>query len=153
MNAWWGETGTLIESATRGGRSAPVRHNAGRAVIVMVPDYLVGRWETAYEAYKSASALVDASTPGDAAAAEQMAHASDAVAAAWRDIAGEADLSWWSTAAVTTAAQAFEHQAQDWAARARHGRQSAVAGDGRRRRPAYPVAVRNDQVGGVTDAG
>lgn len=155
MNAEWVETGALIDAAMRGGRSAPVRPAAaGKAVVVMVPDYLVERWENAYGAYRAASELVDASIPGDRAAAEQMAEASQAVAAAWRDITVGSDLSWWSAAAVITAAQAFDHQAQDWAARAKHGRQSAGSGDGRRRRPTYPIAVRNDQAGGgVADAG
>lgn len=154
MSAGWGETGALIDAAMSAGRSAPVRlAAAGKAVVVMVPDYLIVRWESAYGAYRAASELVDASTPGDSAAAEHMARASQAVAAAWRDIAVESDLAWWSAAAVTTAAQAFDHQAQDWAARAKHGRQAAGTGDGRRRRPAYPVAVRENQTGGVADAG
>jgi hypothetical protein len=109
----------------------------------MVPDYLTDRWESAYSAYRTASELVNSSTPGDCAAAERMAQASQAVATAWRDIAVESDLVWWTAAAVTTAAQAFEHQAQDWAARAKHGRQSASAGDGRRRRVTYPVTTRD----------
>jgi hypothetical protein len=154
MSAGWGETGALIDAAMCGGRSAPVRSAAaGKAVVVMVPDYLVERWESAYSAYRTASELVDASIPGDRAAAEQMAKASHAVATAWRDITVESDLSWWTVAAVTTAAQAFDHQAQDWAARAKHGRQAAGSGDGRRRRPAYPIAVRDERTGGVTDAG
>lgn len=154
MSAGWGETGALIDAAMGGGRSAPVRSAAaGKAVIMMVPDYLVERWESAYSAYRTASELVDRSTPGDRVAAEAMAKASHAVAAAWRDITVESDLSWWSTAAVTTAAQAFDHQAQDWAARAKHGRPSTEPGDGRRRRPSYPVAVRDNQPGGVADAG
>jgi hypothetical protein len=154
MSAGWDETGALIDTAIRGGRSALVRSaTAGKAVVVMVPDYLVGRWESAYDAYRVASELVDASVLGDNAAAEQMANASQAVAAAWRDIAVETILPWWSAAAVTTAAQAFDQQAQDWAARVKHGRQYAVSGDGRRRRPAYPIAVRDDQAGGVSDAG
>jgi hypothetical protein len=154
MSAGWGETGALIESAMAAGRSAPVRSAAaGKAVVVMVPDYLVGRWEIAYDEYRVASELVNVSAPGDGAAAERMARASQAVASAWRDIAVESDLAWWSAAAVTTAAQAFDHQAQDWAARAKHGRQSAVTGDGRRRRPVYPVAVQDGQAGGVADAG
>jgi hypothetical protein len=116
----------------------------------MVSDYLVKRWESAYDAYRAASELADASIPGDRAAAEQMAQASQAVAAAWRDITVGSGLPWWSAAAVTTAAQAFDHQARDWAARAKHGRRSADSGDGRRRRPAYPIAVR-DEAGGVAD--
>jgi alkylated DNA nucleotide flippase Atl1 len=115
----------------------------------MVPDYLVNRWESAYSAYRTASEMVNASTPGDCAAAEHMAQASRAVATAWRDIAVESELSWWSVAAVTTAAQAFDHQAQDWAARAKHGRESTSAEDRRKRRAVYPVAGR----GGVADAG
>jgi hypothetical protein len=150
MSAGWGETGALIDAAMRAGRSAPVRRAAaGKAVVVMVPDYLVERWESAYSAYRTASELVNSSAPGDSAAAEHMAQASHAVAAAWRDITVESDLSWWSIAAVTTAAQAFDHQAQDWAARAKHGRESPMVGDGRKRRAAYPVATR----GGVADAG
>lgn len=150
MSAGWGETGALIESAMRGGRSAPVhRAAAGKAVVVMVSDYLVQRWESAYTAYRTASELVNSSPPGDSAAAEHMAQASQAVATAWRDIAVESDLSWWSAAAVGTAAQAFDHQAQDWAARAKHSRESPPVGNGRRLRAAYPVATRD----GVADAG
>lgn len=150
MSAEWGETGALIESAMRAGRSAPVhRAAAGKAVVVMVSDYLVQRWESAYSAYRTASELVNASTPGDVATAERMAQASQAVATAWRDIAVESELSWWSAAAVATAAQAFDHQAQDWAARAKHSRSSTPGGHGRKRRAGYPIATR----GGVADAG
>ena len=149
MSAGWGETGALIDAAMRAGRSAPVHHAAaGKAVVVMVPDHLVNRWESAYSAYRTASELVNSSTPGDRDAAEHMAQASQAVATAWRDIAVESDLSWWAAAAVSTAAQAFDHQAQDWAARAKHSRDSTPIGDGRKRRAAYPVATR----GGVADA-
>lgn len=152
MSAGWGETGALIEAAMSAGRSAPVRlAAAGRTV--MVPDYLVKRWESAYDAYRAASQLVDASAPGDTAAAEHMALASQAVATAWREMAVESNLTWWSAAALTTAAQAFDQQAQDWAARAKHGRQAAVTNDGRRRRPVYPVAMQGERAGGVADAG
>ena len=73
------------------------------------------------------------------------------VAAVWREMTVEPDVPWWELAALGAAAQAFERQAQDWTARAKHERQSAAGGWFRERRETYPVAAphpgRHGQVG------
>jgi hypothetical protein len=69
----------------------------------MVPDVLVERWQAAYRAYNAAG--------GDRA---ELARLSAAVAVAWRDIAAVPGLAWWLVAALSSAAEAFERQAQDW---------------------------------------
>ena len=69
-----------------------------------------------------------------------MARASADVAAVWREMTAEPDMPWWELAALGAAAQAFERQAHDWTARAKHERQSAGGGF-RERRETYPVAV------------
>ncbi len=150
MSAGRVETGALTEAVLEAVRSTPVGPAAaGKAVVAMVSDELVKRWESAYGEYRAASELVSSAPPGDLDAAERMALASQAVATAWRDIAAESTLPWWTTAAVTTAAQAFQVQAQDWAARVRHGREPGSGGSGRRRHSAWPATAR----GGVADAG
>lgn len=63
---------------------------------------LVVTWEDAYRMYGSATG-------------EDVTHTSRAVARAWRDLAACAELPWWLSAAVRSAAQAFEYQAQAWA--------------------------------------
>ncbi|TKG63804.1 hypothetical protein [Prauserella endophytica] len=84
---------------------------------MMVAKKLVRAWEEAYRRYGAASDLAARTREVDAAAAQEMASASWAVAAAWRSIAGDPELSWWMLAALESAAQAFEEQAQDWQAR------------------------------------
>jgi hypothetical protein len=110
--------------------------------VVMVSERLVVRWEAVYREYGLASEMVSKSVPGDGAVARHMAQASQDVAAVWREMAVEPDMPWWELAALGAAAQAFERQAQDWTARAKHERQSA-AGSGSLREPreTYPVAV------------
>jgi hypothetical protein len=119
-------------------------------VDVMVSDRLVALWEKAYREYGEVSDALSATVPGDAVMADQMAQASRAVAVVWREMAAEPGLSWCFVAALGAAAQAFEYQSRDWAARARHSRESAVVGGARVPRP-YPVARRGKR-GGVADA-
>jgi hypothetical protein len=69
----------------------------------MVAQDLVVSWEDAYRRYVSA--------PG-----QEVTETSRAVAGAWRDLAACAELPWWLSAAVRSAAQAFEEQAEAWTA-------------------------------------
>lgn len=87
--------------------------------VVMVPDELVGRWEAVYREYGVTSEAVNSSVPGDRAVARRMARASEDVAVVWREMSDGSGLPWWAVAALVAAGQAFEHQARDWAARAR----------------------------------
>lgn len=70
----------------------------------MVAQDLVVVWEDAYRRYESA------------AVGNDVTEASRAVAGAWHELATCVDLPWWLSAAVRSAAQAFEHQAADWSA-------------------------------------
>lgn len=81
---------------------------------------MVVRWEAVYREYGMASQRLSSTEPGDRAVARHMARASQDVAAVWREMAGEVDMPWWSVAALVAAAQAFEYQARDWSARAKH---------------------------------
>lgn len=101
----------------------------------MVPDglmseRLVSRWEAVYREYGMASQRLASSEPGDRGVARHMARASADVAAVWREMAGEPGMPWWSIAALAAAAQAFEYQARDWSARAKH---NGAGGDPSRR--------------------
>jgi hypothetical protein len=49
-----------------------------------------------------------------------MARASRDLAVVWREMAAEPDMPWWLVAGLGAAAQAFDNQARDWAARAKH---------------------------------
>lgn len=82
----------------------------------VVSGALVAAWESEYRRYGQAAelSLWAGGDPGDASA---MADASASVAVAWRRIAGSTVLPWWLLAAVDSAAQAFEAQAQEWQAR------------------------------------
>src|SRR5262245_24734207 len=86
----------------------------------MVTERLVRRWEAVYREYGLASEMVGTAEPGDRAVARRMARASHDVAAVWREMSAEAGMAWWSVAALVAAAQAFEQQAKDWAARAKY---------------------------------
>ncbi len=86
----------------------------------MVSERLVARWEVVYREYGAASQRLSSTEPGDRAVARHMAQASADVAAVWREMAGESGMSWWAVAALCAAAQAFEYQARDWSARAKH---------------------------------
>lgn len=93
----------------------------------MVSERLIAQWEAVYREYGSASERVTAAEPGDRAVARHMARASRDVAVVWREMAAEPDMSWWSIAALWAAAQAFEVQAKDWAARAKHDGAGSVS--------------------------
>jgi hypothetical protein len=71
-------------------------------------------WETAYRQYGRAWEMTARCGKGDPAAAREMAAASWAVAAAWRQIAAATRLPWWVLAAIESAAGAFESQARDY---------------------------------------
>ena len=88
--------------------------------VVMVSERLATRWEALYREYGLASEMVSNSVPGDGAVARHMARASQDLAVVWRELASEPDMPWWLVAGLGAAAQAFEHQARDWTARAKH---------------------------------
>jgi hypothetical protein len=67
----------------------------------MVVQYMILAWEDAYRKYESAEV-------------NDVGAASRAVATAWQELAEYSELPWWLCAAVRSAAQAFEHQAQEW---------------------------------------
>ena len=73
-------------------------------------------WEAAYRQYGRAWEATARSGKSDPAAAREMAAASWAVAAAWRQIATATTLPWWALAAIESAAGAFESQARDYEA-------------------------------------
>jgi len=79
-----------------------------------VSDTFVRDWEGAYRQYGRAWEWTARSDKGDPAAAREMASASWAVAAAWRQIAATTRLPWWILAAIESAASAFESQARDY---------------------------------------
>ena len=85
----------------------------------MTSEKSVHAWEGAYRHYGRAWEWTARSPRGDPAAAREMASASCAVAAAWRQIASATTLPWWMLAAIESAAAAFESQARDWEARAK----------------------------------
>lgn len=67
----------------------------------MVVQDLVVAWENAYRRYETAMG-------------NDVIDTSHAVAEAWQELAAVAELPWWLSAAVRSAAQAFEHQAEAW---------------------------------------
>jgi hypothetical protein len=71
-------------------------------------------WEAAYRQYGRAWENTARSGKGDPVAAREMAAASWAVAAAWRQIAAATTLPWWTLAAIESAAGAFESQAREY---------------------------------------
>jgi lysozyme family protein len=71
-------------------------------------------WEAAYRQYGRAWETTARCGKSDPAAAREMAAASWAVAAAWRQIASATNLPWWALAAIESAAGAFESQARDY---------------------------------------
>ena len=83
----------------------------------MASDTSTRAWEAAYRQYGRAWETTARSRKGDPAAAREMASASWAVAAAWRQIAAATTLPWWTLAAIESAAAAFEAQARDCEAR------------------------------------
>jgi lysozyme family protein len=83
----------------------------------MASDQSTRAWEGAYRQYGRAWETTARSRKGDPAAAREMAAASWAVAAAWRQIVASTTLPWWTLAAIESAAAAFEAQARDCEAR------------------------------------
>ncbi|MGH8881384.1 MAG: hypothetical protein ACRD0P_29220 [Stackebrandtia sp.] len=83
----------------------------------MASDKSTRAWEAAYRKYGRAWETTARSRKGDPVAAREMASASWAVAAAWRQIAAAATLPWWTLAAIESAAVAFEAQAREGEAR------------------------------------
>lgn len=81
---------------------------------VMASEESTQAWETAYRQYGRAWEMTARCGKGDPVAAREMATASWAVAAAWRQIASATRLPWWTLAALETAAGAFESQAREY---------------------------------------
>jgi hypothetical protein len=81
---------------------------------VMASDHAVRAWETSYRRYGHAWEETARSGKGDPLVAREMAAASWAVAAAWRQIAAATALPWWTLAAIESAAGAFETQAREY---------------------------------------
>lgn len=81
----------------------------------LAPENAVRRWEAAYWRYTVASKTAAGAHAGDERSVGEMVTASRAVADAWRAMElAVPDLPWWTLAAVSAAAQAFEFQARDW---------------------------------------
>ncbi|HZA16296.1 MAG TPA: hypothetical protein VE645_05270 [Pseudonocardiaceae bacterium] len=100
--------------------SGPPQRNAhlvsGSPGDVMASEKATRVWEAAYRQYGRAWEATARSGKSDPAAAREMAAASWAVAAAWRQIATATTLPWWTLAAIESAAGAFESQARDYEA-------------------------------------
>ena len=94
-------------------RNARTRSTTG-AAMVMASDNAVRAWEASYRRYGHAWETTARSGKGDPVAAREMAAASWAVAAAWRQIATATALPWWALAAIESAAGAFEAQAHEY---------------------------------------
>lgn len=84
----------------------------------MVSEDLVEGWEAAYRRYMEASKISVVSFAGNPDVAREMMMASHGVATAWHEMESTPDLPWWTLAALSTAAQAFEQQAKEWSVRA-----------------------------------
>lgn len=80
----------------------------------MASEQCVRAWEGAYRHYGQIWELTARSPKGDPVAAREMASASSAVAAAWRQIAAATTLPWWAVVAIESAAAAFEEQARKY---------------------------------------
>ncbi|HEX6355588.1 hypothetical protein [Actinophytocola sp.] len=87
----------IVVAVERLWRGGTIRRN-DQALVDKDP---IAAWEHAYRAYENAAETDVAST-------------SRAVAAAWRGLTESTDLPWWLLAAVCTAAEAFDHQAEAW---------------------------------------
>jgi DNA-binding IclR family transcriptional regulator len=99
----------------RAGRDAPLVSGAGGGV--MAAEKSVRAWEAAYRRYGQVWELSARASKDDLATARQMASASWAVAAAWRQIAAATTLPWWVLVAIEAAASAFETQAHEYQSR------------------------------------
>ena len=97
--------------------NARTRSAAGGGGGVKASDNTVRAWEVAYRRYGHAWEATARSGKGDPTATHEMAAASWAVAAAWRQIATATTLPWWVLAAIESAAGAFEAQAQEYETR------------------------------------
>ena len=84
-----------------------------------VPVHLLSAWEAVYRDYVNAFDRVDASNLRDCGVQARLAAQ---LAVTWRRLAQTPGAEWWLVAAFSTAAEAMEWQAQDWA---RRGRRSA----------------------------
>ena len=82
--------------------------------VVMASTKSTQAWEAAYRQYGRAWEMTARCGKGDPVAAREMATASWAVAAAWRQIASATRLPWWTLAALESAAGAFEAQAREY---------------------------------------
>jgi lysozyme family protein len=82
----------------------------------MVSEKSTRVWEAAYRQYGRAWETTARCGKSDPVAAREMAAASWAVAAAWRQIAAATGLPWWALAALESAAGAFESQAREYEA-------------------------------------
>ena len=87
---------------------------SGSVSEVMASETCTRVWEAAYRQYGRAWEWSARCGKGDPAASREMAAASWAVAAAWRQIASATTLPWWALAAIESAAGAFESQARDY---------------------------------------
>ncbi len=87
---------------------------SGSADDVMASAKSTRVWEAAYRQYGHAWETTARSGKGNPTAAREMAAASWAVAAAWRQIATATTLPWWTLAAIESAAGAFEAQAREY---------------------------------------
>jgi hypothetical protein len=98
--------------------TGPPHHDArvtsGLGSGVRASDNAVRAWEASYRRYGHAWEATARSGKGDPLAAREMAAASWAVAAAWRQIATATSLPWWALAAIESAAGAFEAQAREY---------------------------------------
>ncbi|MCA1696944.1 MAG: hypothetical protein LC749_20715 [Actinobacteria bacterium] len=94
--------------------NARTRSTAGGGGGVRASDNAVRAWEVAYRRYGHAWEATARSGKGDPTTAREMAAASWAVAAAWRQIATATTLPWWTLAAIESAVGAFEAQAQEY---------------------------------------
>lgn len=94
-------------------RNTRTRSAPGTASVV-ASESAVRAWEASYRRYGHAWEATARSGKGDPVAVREMAAASWAVAAAWRQIATATVLPWWALAAIESAAGAFEAQAREY---------------------------------------
>ena len=94
-----------------------------------VPEVMVQEWQAVYRDY-IAAAQTRNPTPEER---RNIALLSAAVATAWRQMASTPNLEWWTNAALTAAAEAFEQQAQEWGASRRTLTHATNQERGRRR--------------------
>jgi hypothetical protein len=108
-----GRQGRPARQPTGGSTRPSARPASGSGDGVLAAEQRARAWEAAYRHYGHIWELTARSPKGDPEAAQEMAAASRAVAAAWRQI-DTTDLPWWTVAALESAAAAFEEQAQKY---------------------------------------